>query len=87
MKINANDRYSYQGGIRGPLKNYAGSVLAIFVFTVFGYSLTPFLDLTNIALLYLLPVLVGAVRWGRGSRRVTSGMWRASRGSLGCRKT
>jgi two-component system sensor histidine kinase KdpD len=66
MKKNVNDRYSYQGAIRGPLKNYAWSVLSIFAFTVFGYALTPYLDLTNIALLYLLPVLVSAVRWGRG---------------------
>jgi two-component system sensor histidine kinase KdpD len=66
MKINANDRYSYQGAIRGPLKNYAWSVLSILAVTVFGYVLTPHLDLTNIALLYLLPVLISAVSWGRG---------------------
>ena len=66
MKINANDGYSYQGVIRGPLRSYAWSVLSILAVTVFGYVLTPYLDLTNIALLYLLPVLISAVRWGRG---------------------
>jgi two-component system, OmpR family, sensor histidine kinase KdpD len=46
-------------------KYYAWAVLSVSIVTAIGKILTPHFDLTNIALLYLLPVLVSAVRWGR----------------------
>jgi two-component system sensor histidine kinase KdpD len=48
------------------VQHYLWTVLAVAVITVFGKTLTPLLGLTNIVLLYLLPVLISAVRWGRG---------------------
>jgi K+-sensing histidine kinase KdpD len=55
-----------------PVKYYVWAVVLISVITVIGEILTPYFDLTNIALLYLLPVLVSAVRWGRGPSLVSS---------------
>jgi two-component system sensor histidine kinase KdpD len=49
-----------------PLRHYAWATLSVSIITAFGQILTPHFDLTNIVLLYLLPVLVSAVRWGRG---------------------
>jgi signal transduction histidine kinase len=42
------------------------TILLILGVTVIGHILVPFFDLVSIALLYLLPVLISAVRWGRG---------------------
>jgi two-component system sensor histidine kinase KdpD len=45
---------------------YLWTLLAIFLVTLIGKLLPPFFDLVNIALLYLLPVLISAAFWGRG---------------------
>jgi two-component system, OmpR family, sensor histidine kinase KdpD len=54
------------------LKYYAWAVLSVSIVTVIGKIVTPYFDLTNIALFYLLPVLVSAVRWGRGPSFLSS---------------
>jgi two-component system sensor histidine kinase KdpD len=46
--------------------SYLWTFLAVIIVTIIGKILTPFFNLTNIVLLYLLPVLISAVRWGRG---------------------
>ena len=45
---------------------YLWTLLTIFLVTVIGKFLPPSIDLLNIALLYLLPVLISAAYWGRG---------------------
>ncbi len=45
---------------------YVGTNLFIIAITIFNKLLEPAFDLTNIALLYLLPVLFSAVYWGQG---------------------
>ncbi|PRR75774.1 sensor histidine kinase [Neomoorella humiferrea] len=45
---------------------YAGVLVAVMLVTVLNKILQPVFDFTNIALLYLLPVLFSASRWGRG---------------------
>ncbi len=52
--------------ISSPFKYYAWACLSILIVTVIGEILRPYFDLINIVLLYLLPVLISAVRWGRG---------------------
>ncbi len=47
-------------------KGYLWPFLGVVLITLVGKAISPFLDITNVALLYLLPVLVSAVRWGRG---------------------
>jgi two-component system, OmpR family, sensor histidine kinase KdpD len=44
---------------------YLWTLLTISLITFIGIFLTPFFDLLNIALLYLLPVMISAVYWGR----------------------
>jgi len=51
---------------RIPVNHYLWTVLAVAIVTIIGKIPTPFFNLTNIVLLYLLPVLISAVRWGRG---------------------
>ncbi len=48
------------------LRLYLWSFLAVAFITGLGKAFDPILDRINISLLYLLPVLVSAVRWGRG---------------------
>jgi|GEM_PF-1764369 len=48
------------------LKHYLWTFLTVLIVTVIGKVLAPFFDLVNIVLFYLLPVLISAVRWGRG---------------------
>lgn len=48
------------------LRRYLWAVLTVAAVTIIGKILTPFFNLTNLVLLYLLPVLISAVRWGRG---------------------
>jgi two-component system, OmpR family, sensor histidine kinase KdpD len=48
------------------LKQYCWTLAAVAAVTILGKILHPSFDLINIALLYLLPVLISAVRWGRG---------------------
>ncbi len=80
MNIGANDPYKHQKSFQGHLflgsspENYLWAVLSIFAVTVFGQVLTPHLDLTNIVLIYLLPVLISAVRWGRGPAFLASSL-------------
>lgn len=45
---------------------YTGVLVAVMLVTVLNKTLQSAFDLTNIALLYLLPVLFSAARWGRG---------------------
>lgn len=49
-----------------PLIPYAGTLLAMILVTFLSSLLAPFLGLVNIALVYLLPVLFSAVKWGTG---------------------
>ncbi len=60
-----NDRKRFMF-LNSPLKNYGWAALSILVVTGVGEVLTPYFDLVNIVLIFLLPVLVSAVRWGRG---------------------
>lgn len=48
------------------INHYLWTFLSVIIVTIIGKLLTPFFNLTNIVLLYLLPVLISAVRWGRG---------------------
>ena len=52
--------------IRVSYKHYAWSFLTVVATTVIGRLLVPLFDLVNIALIFLLPVLISAVFWGRG---------------------
>lgn len=54
------------------LKYHAWAVLSVSIVTVIGKILTTHFDLINMVLLYLLPVLVSAVRWGRGPSFLSS---------------
>jgi len=73
MKNIAYKVFKQNGGIRkyftlfgSPVKHYVWAALSVSIVTLMGAMLTPFFDLVNIVLLYLLPVFVSAVRWGRG---------------------
>ncbi|HME45869.1 MAG TPA: DUF4118 domain-containing protein [Syntrophorhabdales bacterium] len=48
------------------MKPYFWTLAAVAVVTVLGEILHPSFDLINILVLYLLPVLISAVRWGLG---------------------
>ncbi len=48
------------------MSGYGLAFAAVAAITILGKALQPVFDPVNIALLYLLPVLVSAVRWGRG---------------------
>jgi two-component system sensor histidine kinase KdpD len=48
------------------LAPYTGVTLMLGLITVLAILLRPYLDLVDIALVYLLPVLFSAVRWGTG---------------------
>ena len=48
------------------LAPYAWTFLAVVFVTVIGKLISPSFDIANVTLLYLLPVLMSAVRWGRG---------------------
>ena len=47
------------------VKPYVWTFLPIALVTAVGKLISPFFDIANVTLLYLLPVLVSAVRWGR----------------------
>jgi two-component system, OmpR family, sensor histidine kinase KdpD len=53
-----------RASISGTVKSVATVVAMVIAITVIGKVLHPYFDLVNIALLYLLPVLFAAVRWG-----------------------
>lgn len=48
------------------VKHFLWVIPLILAVTVIGRFLVPFFGLVSIALFYLLPVLISAVRWGRG---------------------
>jgi two-component system sensor histidine kinase KdpD len=52
-------------GALAAIRPYLWTVLAVSAVTVAGRLASPFFDITNIAFLYLLPVLWSAVRFGR----------------------
>ena len=54
------------GSHRNPAAPYLWTVLLVALMTGIGKLVAPFFDIVNITLLYLLPVLFSAVRWGRG---------------------
>ena len=53
---------------------YVKAFLTVVLITLLGEILTPYFDLINIAILYLLPVLISAVRWGRGPSFFAAGL-------------
>ncbi|MHB8110148.1 MAG: DUF4118 domain-containing protein [Syntrophorhabdaceae bacterium] len=55
-----------------PLLKYVWAIVAVFIVTLFGKIFSSHLDLTNIVLFYLLPVLLSSVRWGRGPAFLSS---------------
>lgn len=55
-------------------KSYFIIAIFIIILTIFLRAFGLFLDLVNIALLYLFPVLFSAVRWGRGPSFFAAGM-------------
>ncbi len=52
--------------LKSVYKNYGLVVVSVAIVTVIGKIVEPYFDLTNIAFIYLLPVLMSAVLWGRG---------------------
>jgi two-component system, OmpR family, sensor histidine kinase KdpD len=73
MNNTAHNVYEQSEAIQRPLslfgaqlKHYVWAMLSVSIVTAVGEALRPHSDLINIVLLYLLPVLVSAVRWGRG---------------------
>lgn len=48
------------------LLKYLGTIILVIFITIINIFLQPFFGLTNIALLYLLPVLFSATYWGQG---------------------
>lgn len=78
MKTGANNFSRFQKNIQrniffdSPAINYGWAILSILAVTIVGKVLTPYLELVNIVLIYLLPVLVSAVRWGRGPAFLSS---------------
>ncbi|OPX86139.1 sensor histidine kinase KdpD [Pelotomaculum sp. PtaB.Bin117] len=49
-----------------PAYPYAGSLFIMLLVTAMAVLASPYLTLVNIAMIYLLPVLISAVRWGTG---------------------
>ncbi len=62
----ANSRASSAALHLAPVKPYVWTFLTVMLVTVIGHLIISFFDIANVILLYLLPVLVAAVRWGRG---------------------
>jgi two-component system sensor histidine kinase KdpD len=59
-------RRAARRGYRGyPAKAYVELVAAVALVTLLGWMVGPALDLSNVALLFILPVLFVAARWGR----------------------
>ncbi len=52
--------------IRIPVRHYSWTLAAVVAVTILGKILQPSFDIINILVLYLLPVLISAVRWGLG---------------------
>ena len=73
MKTTEHKAFELDESIQGriflfgsPLRYYLWAILSVSIVTLIGEILTPHFNLVNIVLLYLLPVLISAVRWGRG---------------------
>ncbi|HZU87199.1 MAG TPA: sensor histidine kinase KdpD, partial [Anaerolineaceae bacterium] len=49
-----------------PWNRYIGSMLLVFLMTLLGFPLRPYLDPTNLVMLYLVAVVLSAVFLGRG---------------------
>jgi len=49
-----------------PVKPYVWTLVAVVLVTLIGKPISSLFDIANVTLLYLLPVLMAAVRWGRG---------------------
>ncbi len=49
-----------------PVKPYVWALFTVILVTVIGNLISSLFDIANVILLYLLPVLMAAVRWGRG---------------------
>ncbi|MGD0231829.1 MAG: DUF4118 domain-containing protein, partial [Syntrophorhabdales bacterium] len=47
-----------------PVAPYIWTFFAVALITLVGKLFSPFFDITNVTLFYLLPVLLSAVRWG-----------------------
>lgn len=64
--IPGDEKYAYRFKLpfMAPLIVYVWALLAVVIVTLAGKSLLPLFDLVNIALLYLLPILIAAIRWG-----------------------
>ena len=58
------------------LAPYLWTIVAIFIVTAIIRALRPAFDLVDAALLYLLPVLISAVRWGRWTFSFRRRSWR-----------
>jgi two-component system sensor histidine kinase KdpD len=52
--------------VKGATRAYLWTLLGIIVVTILSKVLQPVFDVVDTALLYLLPVLISAVLWGRG---------------------
>jgi two-component system, OmpR family, sensor histidine kinase KdpD len=64
--VTTDDLPAADSGDRGvAFTRYGWTFLGVLFVTLAGKMLIPFFDLVNIALLYLLPVLVSAALWGR----------------------
>jgi two-component system sensor histidine kinase KdpD len=57
---------------RSSVRHYVWTLASVIAVTIVGQFLQPVFDPINIALLYLLPVLISAVRWGRGPSLLAS---------------
>ena len=62
----ARDAAGRPGQGRHRAAPYLWTVLIVAGITAIGKLVAPFFDIVNVTLLYLLPVLFSAVRWGRG---------------------
>ncbi len=68
----AQEGFSIQALARFRAKAYLWTLLSVLLVTLLSKILEPAFDLVNIALLYLLPVLISAARWGRGPSLLAS---------------
>ncbi len=66
MKPRSDNKDALSSSRVATLKRYIWPLVCVALITGIGKILDPYFDSINLALLYLLPVLVSAVRWGRG---------------------
>ncbi|MBI3944139.1 MAG: sensor histidine kinase KdpD [Chloroflexi bacterium] len=58
--------YTPVSGLRSPWNQYLQSILLVTGAALLGELIRPFIHPTNLVMLFLLSVLIAAVRWGRG---------------------